>query len=507
MRSVITLAVGALLFAALLVTFGVAAASAAPLAPVEQDAPAAPNAVDAALTIDLQAHTEFTRTYSWAITKTADAATLSLFAGQSQPVSYTVTGVRTSTQGDYTVLGTVNITNPDVVNAQFSAFMVDLKVGNTTTSVPTLCDSPGPNFTLIPGASLHCVFSAPIAGSNTFPTATVTIPSIGVGGGTASDGTSAAERITNVTGPTAIYVLDPLMPGGQKRLTTAVPSTSYTRLAQCPSDPALYTDGLNQSTLSNTATISETLQTSTVDVALDCYAPDLTQTADTSFTRAWNWTIEKTADVAFTTVDEGQAVAVTYAVDVANTVADSNFDIAGAVSVRNPHPSAPVQLSLTTAISPSVPVTLGCANPLNVNPGQTVTCNYTAEDLPNGATRQSVATAIFNGIDFTSARSLVFDNPSQEFNECVEVFDDKAEPGNPADDTLLGDSCRNEAPETFSYAAALVGACPSESIVNTARLAGSDTADLGESSWTVTLNVTQCPSAGTVRVLLPMVER
>jgi hypothetical protein len=505
MRSVITLAVGALLLAALIAMFGASAARAAARTPPEQDAPAAPASVDAVgLAIDIKANTSFTRTYIWEITKTVNAAGLSLFAGQSAPVVYTVHALRDDPTSGYTITGTVRLHNPDPADiAVILAVVVDLVPGD---SVPAPCEGvTAYPHTIAAGATLTCTFSAPIAGINTFPTASVTIFSAGpVGGGTASYTTISTERVQIDAGSKSVRILDPLIPTGGKPLTNSSVFT-YTNLLNCPTAQAQYTAGVNTATVSNTATISQTGQSSTAGVALNCYAPDLAQTANTSFRREWNWSINKKGDVSTVTVGQGQPIAVKYDVDVTNSLSDSEFALTGVISVHNPHPAATMNLSLTGAISPGVALALSCANPLSVAPGATVACDYTVGELDDGTTRQTVATAVLNGLKFTSSREAVFDNPSQELDECVDVFDNNGTPDNPADDFELGAVCRDAAPKTFTYAEALVGACPLRRYVNTARLAGSDTANLGVSSWTVTLNGAGCPLS--LRVLLPLVER
>ena len=97
MRSAITLAVGAALVAALVLIFSATATSAAALSPVEQDVPAAPTAANV-LDVLVDAQTSFTRTLTWDISKSAAEPEMSLFAGDTDVISYTVHATKTTSQ-------------------------------------------------------------------------------------------------------------------------------------------------------------------------------------------------------------------------------------------------------------------------------------------------------------------------------------------------------------------------------------------------------------------------
>lgn len=68
---------------------------------------------------------------------------------------------------------------------------------------------------------------------------------------------------------------------------------------------------------------------------------DVTKTAETSFTRTHNWSIDKTADPTELTLATGQTSPVGYKVEVNDSPTDGDFKVNGTISVYNPAPGAP----------------------------------------------------------------------------------------------------------------------------------------------------------------------
>lgn len=505
MRSVITLAVGALLFAALIATFGASAASAAALLPVAQDVPAAPAAVNA-VDVSVSAKTGFTRTYQWAITKTASINPLPLFAGESDVISYTVTGQRDILQSGSHISGTVLITNPSGVSATtLNTVTVKLTSPNVG-SVPVDCGVTLP-YALAANGVLECSFGSLLPGVSSRPTTTVSVFS----DGNATPDTAVTVPMATapkVVGFNSVTVLDSYAGNLGKLPTPGSNGTDFTvdyaRPVECTADPAEYVEGLRQIPLENTATISETDQIAVADVLVNCIAPAVSQQVAGGFTRTWSWAVDKSADKSSSSVNQGGALPISYSVAVSNTKADTDYAVDGVISVTNQHPTKAMPVNLSSTIPGLPPVTLQCANALNVPADSTVTCAFSADNVPDGTQRQSVATATFAGGNYVSTVPVSF-APTNEVDECVDVFDDDGTPGDPGSDTKLGTVCRDEAPEPFTYTANPVfNTCGAQQFVNTVRLAGSETAQPATDSWTVSVNVSCDPSANQ-KVLLPLV--
>jgi hypothetical protein len=62
------------------------------------------------------------------------------------------------------------------------------------------------------------------------------------------------------------------------------------------------------------------------------------KTADTSFDRDFDWTIEKTGSESALTLSAGQSFDVCYDVSVSSTFEDSNWAVSGTITITNPDP-------------------------------------------------------------------------------------------------------------------------------------------------------------------------
>ena len=496
MRSVITLAVGLALVAGLLLIFGATAALAAAPSPLEQDVPAAPAAADV-LDVSVSAHTAFTRTRIWTIAKSAADPNLPLFAGESGLISYTVQATKSTSQTGYHIQGTVLITNPLTGTATINAVSVAL-AGPTLPepNPPAECGVTFP-YDLPANDTLGCTFRANLPGPGSFPTTTVTV---------ATEGNPPDSAVIVPSGPdvtslgfTSVSINDSLAGRTLGKLSNTG-KLFFTYPHTCPATPASYTNGLNQATFTNTATISETGDYADAAVTVNCFAPVVAQQVDGSLTTTWDWSIAKSADKASATVDVSGTVPVTYTVAVTNS-SSQGYKVSGVISVTNGHPTQPMPVFVDAAVSGLTGVSLACENELNVPAGGTAACAFTA-DAPDNSPRTSVATASFAGGDYSTAPAPVIFSGTNEVDACVDVLDDNGTPG--GSDTNLGTVCGAQAPKTFTYTAApLFPTCGAQQFVNTARLVGSDTPALGSAAWTLAVNVL-C-GADNVKVLLPLI--
>jgi len=220
-------------------------------------------------------------------------------------------------------------------------------------------------------------------------------------------------------------------------------------------------------------------------------ALEVSKTAETTYDRDWDWTIEKTGDQSSLTLSPGQTFIVNYDVTVDASYEDSNWAVSGTIAVYNPNSSASATItSVSDEISDGIvaDVVCGVTFPYALAAKQTLNCTYSA-DLPDGSDRTNTATASTSGKvpGGSGEADVTFGDPTNESDECVNVNDDKF--------GALGVVCASEAPKTFEYSLN-VGSyetCGDYTYVNTATFTTNDTETTGSDDHTVNVTV---PCAG-----------
>ncbi|WP_299029843.1 hypothetical protein, partial [uncultured Thermanaerothrix sp.] len=263
-------------------------------------------------------------------------------------------------------------------------------------------------------------------------------------------------------------------------------STSYTKTFTCDADKGKY---------GNTATIRETGQSASAEVQINCYALEVTKTASPSFTRTYNWTIDKWADVSELTLSTGQTYSpVNYSVKVAvSGYTDSAWAVSGTISVYNPAPMAAEINEVSDMVSPDISATVDCGVtfPYTLDTGSKLTCTYSA-NLPDDSGRTNTATALLQNYTydkdgkaekggttaFSGTAEVNFASATMtEKDTCVEVYDGA---------TYLGQVC-NTASYTFTYDRAIgpYNTCGEYQVLNTAYFVTNDLGISGQDSWTI----------------------
>ena len=175
------------------------------------------------------------------------------------------------------------------------------------------------------------------------------------------------------------------------------------------------------------------------------YEVEVSKTAETSFTRTYDWDITKTPNgdyVGFA----GDSFAHKYTITVDRTgYTDSDWAVEGDIVIENSTPFDATIESVADSISGyGAPDSLWCDGdpvfPFTLVSGATLTCHYSS-DLPNGDDRVNTATVTTSGmvgggeaeadVDFSTATIT-------EVNAMVNVTDDYGTPGDPADDAMWG---------------------------------------------------------------------
>lgn len=236
-----------------------------------------------------------------------------------------------------------------------------------------------------------------------------------------------------------------------------------------------------------------------------CYDLEVvvTKTAVTSFTRTWDWDVAKQADQTAITISDNQSLGVGYTVTASTTGSvDSDWAVAGVISVSNPHPTKAASVTgVTDMVSGHGPVAVDCGGPfpIAVAAGATLECTYSTS-LPDATSRTNTATATTTGAiggGQGSAPVTFAATPTTEVDECVNVTDTHL--------GVLGTVCANASPTQFSYSLSfgtaasndVVVACGDTSHDNTATVTTNDTGTQHDDTVTVEVEVL-CESSCTL---------
>lgn len=127
-----------------------------------------------------------------------------------------------------------------------------------------------------------------------------------------------------------------------------------------------------------------------------CYDVELlvSETAATSFTRDYDWSLTKTVDQPSITLAAGAQATVNYAVAATRDAGtDSDWALAGTITVKNDHPSiAASGLNVGDMLSEHGAVAVTCPA-TSLGPLASMTCSYGPVALANGNSRTNTASA------------------------------------------------------------------------------------------------------------------
>jgi hypothetical protein len=214
--------------------------------------------------------------------------------------------------------------------------------------------------------------------------------------------------------------------------------------------------------------------------------------AETSFTRTWDWSIDKTAATSSLTLADGELYSVGYDVDVDASSSDSDFQVDGTVTITNPlgNPSVTIEtISDTMGSSVICPGNL----PETIAPGGSLVCTYSSS--PSGSVSVSNTVSITTDIpildDSNGGVSVAFNDPTTETDECITVNDTNS--AGPQDEVV----CADDAPANFSYSldfgknidADVQLICGANTYTNTADFVTNDTAAVDSDTATVDTSV------------------
>ena len=239
----------------------------------------------------------------------------------------------------------------------------------------------------------------------------------------------------------------------------------------------------------------------------------VTKDVDISLDRTYPWDVAKSADVESIDLFAGETATINWTVTATvGTPVDSNVSVTGEIDILNPTGAGFAISDAIDAVVTDVEdvLTLGgvdttatvtCPDPFpfTVDPGDTVTCTYTADpsstdDGTNEATVTIETNEEGDTQDYTATAPVAFgDATIDEIDECVEVTDDNATPLDDTDDlTLDAELCAGDSPGVYPFSTQVgpfaVADCDSVTITNTAFTVTNDTDTEDEASDSVDVN-------------------
>ncbi len=130
------------------------------------------------------------------------------------------------------------------------------------------------------------------------------------------------------------------------------------------------------------------------------YEVGVNKTANTTFARDWDWTIDKSCDQTDLTLSLGQTFNVNCSVTLDADSTDSDWAVSGVITIHNPDPTnAATVTSVTDQISGIGAISVDCGTtlPLTIDPGDDQLCTYTSA-LPDATSRTNTATVATTGL-------------------------------------------------------------------------------------------------------------
>lgn len=361
---------------------------------------------DRELTVSKTADVEFTREYFWDITKSASPEVHDLFDGDSASSTWGILVDQTgSVDRDFSVTGNINVSNPWTETA--NNVVVTDALANAVVDCGTFAG------TLSTGNSVECSYSADIASEND-------LPSVNVATATADGFQDQSATAAIVKGDPSIEVNDEVSVEDSRNNdlnTSGIAGDVSLSLAET------FTCDVDEATHTNTALLigdDGVIGSASATVEVNCYTPSITKTAtDFEYTRAFDWDITKTVDVASHELTVGESAASNYSVAVTKDAGtDSGFVAGGVITVSNPHPTA----TLVATLSDPGAVLGTTAISVAPNGSQAITWSREDGDSVSGELTNSASFAAF-GITYSDVATYSYGEPTELIDDSIVVSD------------------------------------------------------------------------------------
>ncbi|MBM3677301.1 MAG: hypothetical protein FJW96_05375 [Actinobacteria bacterium] len=457
------------------------------------------------LTVTKTATTALTKSYDWTVLKEVSidngvtwqaANTVNLFSGDTRNFKWKITYTRlAAVESGFGVSGKIKINNSSPLLAD-DVSVSDLLPGASGLVVDCSSD-PGAQTTVdVPaGEFRECDYSATLPdGTTRTNTGKATLFGTDYTGTAQVDFSGATVTEVDATA----RLVDP---HGIDEVKSGSGSVVINDSTSCGTSTKI----TNKATL--TETNSGTVRESTAELNRNCYELTVTKDAATSLKRKWTWQIVKDGDQTQIDIQNGQSFVVNYTVTPSATSADSNWAVAGKITVSNLAPISAEITSVADIVSAGLAATVDCAVtfPYTISAGGKLECTY-IRALPDGTDRTNTAAASLQNYaynaagtgtksgttDFSGTANVAFGSATiEEIDECVGVTDDNG----PLIDLVLDtELCASELPKSYQYnvdlGLAYEGKCGQNTHKNIASFLTNDTATTGSDDHTVVVNIT-----------------
>lgn len=216
------------------------------------------------------------------------------------------------------------------------------------------------------------------------------------------------------------------------------------------------------------------------------YQLDVSKTATASYTRTYDWSIDKSCDgPAALTLAEGQIYDYPFSWTASASYTDSDWQVSGTIVIVNNTPFAATITSIEDVLTGGIVATADCgvAFPYALASGGSLNCTYTAT-LPgadNGTNTVTVATSTPLVEGDVAAADYTFGEPTTLVDDCITVTDDC---------TTTTEVCYSSAPFTLDYTCPIsYDVCGTYTYTNTASFVTNDNGVTGSDNCTVSVEV------------------
>jgi hypothetical protein len=364
--------------------------------------------------------------HEWDVEKTVNPLAQAAFAGGTVYFDWTIVVTEEVFEENFDVAGTITVTNPNGED-ELVVPLTDVMNGDVATIDQGSCDFDGTYLTVAAGGSETCNYAAndlPYDDVGNAPTVNMATISLN---GIDYVATDPIEYAANVIRGTATLDDDQYPYSGESVDDgwTSTYADSYT----CSSDLNDYTNGMDLDNLVNNTAIvyseSEEQDRSTATTEIDCYTVSIDKDASTTYTRTYDWTIDKSVDIDSWNLFKGDSGESKYTISVTkDNGTDSAWAVSGSIDITNPAPMAVSIEGVTDVISPDIVPTLDCGVtfPYSLAGGGTLTCAYSSL-LPDAASRVNTATVTVNGVATVATANVTFGAPTSLVNDSIHVDD------------------------------------------------------------------------------------
>lgn len=194
---------------------------------------------------------------------------------------------------------------------------------------------------------------------------------------------------------------------------------------------------------------------------------DVSKTADTSYKRRYEWTLDKTTPEADVYLRPGDTGSIPYTVTSSSSPVDYDFQVAGTITVSNSWPITANITAVSDQLDDGTVIVPDCGSlPVILASGESLSCSYSA-GLVSGNDTINNASVMTSGVikGASTSAPVTFGVPDTVTDACVSLSDDLYSGD-------LGSSCVGDGPVSYVLE---VGPyeCGDHQVVNTASLTSS----------------------------------